>query len=50
MGNCSTCDNEAAHYIDYSSLKGPVAWSGVYCTKCFVKKLRGMATVWSKRK
>ena len=49
MGDCSTCKNDAVHYLDYSSLQEPIAWSGVYCNDCFVKKLRGMAKVWSKK-
>ncbi len=24
-------------------------WKGDYCTKCFVKKLRGMAFVWNQK-
>jgi len=50
MTKCSTCDSEAVHYLEYDNLTTLVGWIGRYCGPCFVKKLRGMVTAWSKRK
>lgn len=48
---CFTCKGtNAVHFLDYRNIDTQVNWSGVYCNKCFIKKLRGMATAWSKRK
>lgn len=50
MPRCTTCENEGEHYIRYiNALTLGDGWTGIYCTPCFVKKLRGMATVWSKK-
>lgn len=49
MLGCITCDNAAEHSLKYDKhFNDYVHWEGDYCTDCFVKKLRGMATVWSK--
>jgi len=47
---CYTCDKMGIHFLSYLNYDTDVNWIGMYCNSCFVKKLRGMATVWSKRK
>lgn len=43
------CKNKAVHVLGYVNLETKVKWDGFYCSPCFVKKLRGMAKVWSKK-
>jgi hypothetical protein len=53
---CLTCDAVAEHGLEYTNMKNitnpnidSIDWIGNYCTKCFVKKLRGMAMVWNNK-
>lgn len=49
MTKCILCSNMEIHCIEYNSLETGDGWSGCYCSKCFVKKLRGMAKAWDKK-
>lgn len=46
---CITCNNNAEHTLAYCKISDENNWLGNYCTKCFVKKLRGMALVHNNR-
>jgi len=45
---CYTCNKIGVHYLSYLNYDTDINWIGMYCNSCFVKKLIGMANVWSK--
>lgn len=45
---CVTCNNISVHGLSYKNGDTDNGWVGTYCNHCFVKKLRGMASVWAK--
>ncbi len=49
MLGCCTCGEEADHTLKYERhYNDYIRWEGDFCTSCLVKKLRGMAKVYSK--
>lgn len=49
MVKCLLCSTTAIHSLGYTSLHDGSNWVGNYCNSCFVKKLKGMYSVWSKK-
>jgi len=46
---CILCACGAVHHIVYTNLLENDSWNGLYCTKCFIKKLQGMYQVHKRR-